>query len=352
MEENKNKTIERVDWTAVLTEIWVRRKLFYKTLPLAFILSSIFIYSKPKYYTSEVKLAPELGSSSSKTGGSLGALASSFGIDLNRMQTNDAITPLLYPDLMEDNSFVYSLLNVKVYNQDNNINTTYYDYLKNYQKLAWWEYPIDWLSSLKQEPEDKFGQDGYDPNNITRKENKIYKKARRDIKISVDKKTRVIAISVTSQDPLICRTLGDSIKDKLQVFITQYRTNKARIDYEYYQKLTDSARIDFEKQRLKYAHMSDASTHVTLKSATQRLQDIANDTQEKYSIYTKLNAQLEAAKAKVQECTPAFTILKAASVPVKPTGPRRVRFVFIVVLLAAICTSGYIMWEIIKTDRK
>ena len=176
--------------------------------------------------------------------------------------------------------------------------------------------------------------------------------ARHDINISVDKKTRVITIRATSQDPVICKTLGDSIKDKLQVFITQYRTNKARIDCEYYQKLTDSARIDFEKQRHKYAHMADASTHVTLQSATQRLQDIANDTQEKYNTYTKLNTQLQAAKAKVQECTPAFTILKAASVPVKPTGPRRVRFVFIVVLLAAICTSGYIMWEIIKTDRK
>ena len=351
MEDNKNKTIERVDWNAVLKEIWVRRKLFYKTLPLAFILSSIFIFSIPKYYHSEVKLAPEL-ESSSKTGGSLGTLASSFGIDLSRMQTNDAITPLLYPDLMEDNSFVYSLLNVKVYNQDNNINTTYYDYLKNYQKLAWWEYPIDWLSRLIQEHEDKFGQDGYDPNNITEEEDDIYEMARHDINISVDKKTRVITIRATSQDPVICKTLGDSIKDKLQVFITQYRTNKARIDCEYYQKLTDSARIDFEKQRHKYAHMADASTHVTLQSATQRLQDIANDTQEKYNTYTKLNTQLQAAKAKVQECTPAFTILKAASVPVKPTGPRRVRFVFIVVLLAAICTSGYIMWEIIKTDRK
>ena len=351
MEDNKNKTIERVDWNAVLKEIWVRRKLFYKTLPLAFILSSIFIFSIPKYYHSEVKLAPEL-ESSSKTGGSLGTLASSFGIDLSRMQTNDAITPLLYPDLMEDNSFVYSLLNVKVYNQDNNINTTYYDYLKNYQKLAWWEYPIDWLSRLIQEHEDKFGQDGYDPNNITKEEDDIYEMARHDINISVDKKTRVITIRATSQDPVICKTLGDSIKDKLQVFITQYRTNKARIDRDYYQKLTDSARIEFEKNRHKYAHLSDASTHVTLKSATQRLQDIANDTQEKYNTYTKLNTQLQAAKAKVQECTPAFTILKAASVPVKPTGPRRVRFVFIVVLLAAICTSGYIMWEIIKTDRK
>ena len=128
--------------------------------------------------------------------------------------------------------------------------STYYDYLKNYQKLAWWEYPIDWLSRLIQEHEDKFGQDGYDPNNITEEEDDIYEMARHDINISVDKKTRVITIRATSQDPVICKTLGDSIKDKLQVFITQYRTNKARIDCEYYQKLTDSARIDFETNTL------------------------------------------------------------------------------------------------------
>ena len=350
MKENKNITIERVDWNAVLKEIWGRRKLFYKTLPFAFVLSSIYILSIPRYFTSVVKLAPELGISG--VDGALGSIASSFGIDFNHVQSSDAITPSLYPDLMEDNDFVYSLLNVKVHNQDNSINTTYYDYLKNHQKAAWWSYLIGWLSSTKQKSEDKFGQDDYDPNNITKNENAIYKMARSNISISVDKKTLAITICATSQDPMISKILGDSVKDKLQVFITQYRTNKARIDYEYYQKLTDDARIEFEKQRDKYAHMSDASTHITLQSATQRLRDIANDTQEKYNTYTSLNSMLQAAKAKVQECTPAFTILKGASVPTEPAGPKRMTFVFIIMLLTAICTTGYIMLEIIKTDRK
>lgn len=350
MEGNKNKTIENVDWNAVLMEIWGRRRILYKSLFFAFILSCIYIFSIPRYFTSEVKLAPELGNSGAN--GSLGAVASSFGIDLTHVQTTDAITPLLYPDLMEDNSFVYSLMNIKFSSQDGNINTTYHDYLQKYQKKAWWNYPIDWFSNLKQESEDKFGGDSYDPYNISKEEDEIYNMARSDIKISVDKKTKVITISVTSQDPLICKTLSDSIKNKLQVFITQYRTNKAQIDYEYYQKLTDSARIEYEKLRYKYAHMSDANTHITLQSATQRLEDIANDTRQKYNTYTTLNTQLQAAKAKVQECTPAFIILKGAAVPTEPTGPKRMMFVCIVVLLAAICTSIYIMVEILRTEKE
>ena len=342
MEGNKNKTIENVDLNAVLTKIWVRRKILYKSLLFTFILSCIYIFSIPRYFTSEVKLAPELGNSGAK--GSLGALASSFGIDLTNVQTTDAITPLLYPDLMEDNGFVYSLLNIKVCNQDDNINTTYHDYLQKYQKKVWWNYPIDWFSNLNQEPEDKFGGDSYDPYNISKEENDIYKKVRSDIKIFLDKKTKVITISVTSQDPLICKTLGDSIKYKLQVFITQYRTNKAQIDYEYYQKLTDSARIDYENQRYKYAHMSDANTHTTLQSATQRLEDIANDTRQKYNTYTTLNTQLQAAKAKVQECTPAFTVLKGAAVPIKPAGPKRMLFVVAMMILVSFCISVKILF--------
>ena len=37
----------------------------------------------------------------------LGSIASSFGFDLGEMQSSDAINPLLYPDLMDDNAFVF-----------------------------------------------------------------------------------------------------------------------------------------------------------------------------------------------------------------------------------------------------
>jgi hypothetical protein len=348
MEENKIKDSEVIDLRAVFIKIWDNRWLFYKVLPIVFVLSCIFIFSIPRYYISNIKLAPEMESSG--TGGTLGSIASSFGIDLSDMQTSDAITPLLYPDLMEDNGFVASLMSILIKSQDGELNSNYHDYLKRHQKFAWWEYPVRWVKSLLPKKKDEGGtSDGsYDPYNLPKSEDEILNLARDNINIAVDKKTGVVSISVEAQDPLICKTLADSIKEKLQVFITEYRTNKARTDYEYYKKLAADAKQDYEKVRRYYASLTDASTNVKLRSVELKIEDVENDMQLKFNTYTTINTQLQAAKAKVQEKTPAFTLLKGAAVPVKPAGPKRMLFVAEMLFLACFCISMYILKKILK----
>jgi len=61
---------------------------------------------------------------------------------------------------------------------------------------------------------------------------------RKDISLKVDTKDGVITITTTSQDPLISKTIADSLRTKLKEFITAYRTDKARKDVAYYKKLT------------------------------------------------------------------------------------------------------------------
>lgn len=341
-ESNKQKlSSEVIDLRVVIKKIWENRKLFYKVLPLVFFLSCFYILSIPRYYNSEIKLAPEMENSG--TGGALSSLASSFGFDLGSMQTSDAITPLLYPDLMEDNGFVASLLSIRVVSQDGEIDTNYHDYLKSHQKKAWWGYPIDWFINLLPKKEDIGGsKNGYDPYNLSKKEESIYEKVRDKVSFDLDKKTGVINILVEAQDPLICKTLADSIKDKLQIFITEYRTNKARSDYDYYKKLAEDAKHEYEKARQYYGSLADANTRIALRSVELRMEDIENDMQLKFNAYTTLNTQLQAAKAKVQERTPAFTVLKGAAVPVKPSGPKRMIFVAAMLFLATIVIAAYI----------
>jgi len=341
MEGNKSSHPEVIDLREVIKKIWANKRLFFIVWPITFVLACIYILSVPRYYVSEVKLAPEMDNNMNS--GGLGALASSFGFDLSDMQTTDAITPLLYPDLMEDNGFVHTILNTKVTSQDGEISTSYHDYQQKYQKQAWWAYPIQWLKSLLPKPKDKGGSKGtYDPYYISLKENNLYVAARSNITVGIDKKTGVISISVKSQDALICRTLGDSIKDKLQFHITQYRTSKARIDYDYYKELTDTAKREYEVARRKYAQALDASTHVTLQSVSQKLEDMQSDMNLKFSTYSTLNNQLQTAKAKVQEKIPAFTVIKGATVPVKPAGPKRMIFVAAMLFLGTCCTIAYI----------
>ncbi len=342
--EEKKHTPEVIDLRQIIKKIWNNRRLFYKVLPAVFVLSCIYILGVPRTYDTKAILAPEMDNSMS--GGTLGSIAASFGFDLSEMQTSDAITPLLYPDLMGDNAFVTSMFNIKVRSLDGEINTTYYDYLKKHQKQTIWFIPFLWIKELLKSDDTTGAVDGkFDPYHLSRNDDDIAEAVRNNIRISIDKKTGEITISTKAQDALISKTISDSIRARLQQFITDYRTNKARIDYEYYQKLTSEAKKEYEKTRQRYGSMSDATTNVSLRSVELKMQDMENDMQLKFNAYTTLSNQLQAAKAKVQERTPAFTIIQGAAVPVKPTGPKRMLFVLGMLALATIVLSLYINYK-------
>ncbi len=345
MEENNNNKQQPqvIDLRLVAKKIWDNRRLFYKVLPITFVLSCIYILGVPRSYTSEIILAPEMENSG--MGGAIGSLAASFGFDMSDMQTSDAITPLLYPDLMEDNGFVTSFFNIKVQSADGEIDTTYYHYLDKEQKENIWMTPFYWLKrNLKFEastPESDSGK--FDPYRLSKHDHEIAEIIRGSIKISVDKKTGEITINTKAQDALISKTLADSVRGQLQKFITDYRTNKARTDYEYYKKLTAEAKADYEKVRRKYGATSDADMDVTLKSVELVMTDLENDMQLKYNAYTTLNTQMLAAKAKVQERTPVFTVVQGAAVPIKASNPKRMLFVLGMLILAFFGTSFYLV---------
>lgn len=344
MEEMNKPKASAIDYIKVWNAIKQRKKLFYKTLSVAFVIGCIYSLSIPRFYITEVKLAPEMENSG--TGGALSSIASSFGFDLSEMQTTDAITPLLYPELMEDNGFIADLFNVKVTSKDGSINTTYKEYLSKYQKTEWWNYPLGWIKNLfkkKTEGDSK----AFDPYFMSKHDDDIAGSIRNNITCKADKKTGVITIKVKAQDPLICKTIADSTKEHLQQFITNYRTNKARTDYEYYKRLADDAKREYEKKRQIYANMTDANSKIALRSVELKLEDMENDLQLMFNAYSTINTQLQAAKAKVQERTPAFTVIKGAAVPIKHAGPKRMIMVLMLLIFTFIGTSLYILRDIL-----
>lgn len=165
------------------------------------------------------------------------------------------------------------------------------------------------------------------------------------ITCSVDKKNNVIAIIIEDQDPLICATMADSVKNKLQYFITDYRTSKARNDLAYTEKLYNDAKSRYVKSRQTYASFADANEGLILESYKSKLEDLENEMQLNFNTYTMMSNQLQAARAKVQERTPAFTTLQSASVPLKPAGPKRMIFVAVITLLTFIGTTIKILYK-------
>ena len=337
MAEKKEKDI--ISLRDILLELKNKKKKFIKPLAIVFVLAVVYIYSQPRYYTTDVKLAPE--TDQAMAGGSLSSLASSFGIDMGNFQTSDAITPAVYPNLIEDNGFIAKLFDVHVKTSNGKVSTTYYDYMKKHQKQPWWGGFTGWLFGLLGSNDDGGGGEGgqFDPYMLSKADDNLVKTIQSKLNISFDMRNALITIMVTDQDPLVCKTMADSITVILQDMITDYRTNKARIDLAYYTALTDSAYMEYEQALKAYSRYADANMNVILQSHRSKMNDLENDVQLKYTTYTTLSAQLQQAKGKVQERTPAFTLIKGAALPVKPSGPKRMFFIFGMLFLTFVITS-------------
>lgn len=332
---------EQIDLKAVLHRIIEKRWKIAIVIILAIVISIAIIIPVPRYYRSSVELAPELGIPNTG-GGSLSDIASSMGINLGEGVITDAISPELYPDLMKSNTFVMQLINCEVKSNDGKINTTYYQYLLKHQKYSPAEKFIGIIKkAFSPKKANTIVSRRINPFKLTKEQDGIFGTIKSNIKGSTDKKTNVITITVEDQDPLIAATMAENARKQLQVFITKYRTSKARNDVNYYTKLTKKAKADYEKIRQEYAAYSDANTDVTLPSVQSKLEDIENDMQLKFNAYTAVNSQLQSAEAKLQERTPAFTVLSSASVPIKPAGPKRMIFVLGMTFLAALVSIIY-----------
>lgn len=353
--EEPQKKSSGLDFVKIYKDLLKHKKLYFKVLPVAFVLAAIYALGIPNYYSCTVKLSPELTSSRASSG--LAAMASSFGFNLGQgsggMGT-EALFPTLYPDLVNSTDFKTSLFHVPVTIEGNKAKgtksrtMTYYDYLDKGQKKPWFSAilgaPGKLLSSLfatkkKQEVKE------VNPFRLTRKQAMIVKVIDKKVVCDVDKKTLVITINVTDQDPVIAATMADTVKNRLQNFITDYRTSKVRVDLDYYKKIYAETKARYERARQAYAEFVDANQDLILQTVRQKQVDLENEMQLQYNAYTQVAQQLVAAEAKVQEETPAFTTLQSATVPTLKAGPSRAKMCLIFVFLAFMGTTAWILYK-------
>lgn len=293
---------------------------FRRTLLWAFVAAVagvIVAFSIPRIYKSSVSLAPEEMQSS--LGSGVSSLASMVGLDMH-IGTSDAIYPEIYPEIMHSPEFLVGLFPIPIATADGEIETDYRTYLAKHQRMPWWAWPKAWavrqIRQLKGETV-KAADAPVDPARLTRDEDALVRGMDNLIRCDVDKKTNVITLTVTAQDPLVAKTIVDSTMAHLQNYITDYRTSKARADLAYIEQIYEKARVQYESARARHAAAADTRRDVVMESSRSVLRDLENDMQLKYGIFTQVAEQRQLAEANVQKMTPAFTVIKTATVPVR-----------------------------------
>lgn len=237
-----NEEIE-IDLMGVLRRIMGIRKKIYKAAGIGLIIGVIIAISIPRQYTVEVTLSPEMGSAK---GGGLSGLAASFlGSDVTMGDGSDALNASLSADIVSSTPFLLELSTMKIPVLKNEM-MTLNAYLDE-ESSPWWSYVIGFpamviggVKSLFIEGEDEFiSSDKVSQGTIELSKKELGKIGvlKKMIVASVDKKTSMTSVAVTLQEPRVAAVVADSVVKKLQEYIIDYRTSKAKEDCIYLEKL-------------------------------------------------------------------------------------------------------------------
>lgn len=347
---NKPKQVE-VDLVQLMLKALSKWKFILKVSLCFMVLGVIMAITSIKEYTSQIMVAPE-SSSSSMMGGGLGSLAAMAGFDLGGIQGDDAIYPLLYPDIVYSLPFLSALFDVNVKSVDGEIDTTYFNYVDKLKKKSWFGYiksfpskALKWFMDLFSSKKSDGNPAVFDPYNLSEKQMQMIEKLQKNISIVVDKKTDVITLSFTDQDPLIAATMVDTIMCRLQNQITAYRTQKVVDDCTYIEKLYLKSKADYEKAQEVYASYVDRNRNVTQERFLIEKERLEADKNLKNTLYTQWAQQLMLAQAKVQEYTPVFVTLKPAAVPALPSSMRKLMIILLYTFLGGALAVAYVLFK-------
>ena len=337
---------KEIDLMELAMKLWAQRKRIAKWCVCGAVAGLVVAFSIPREYTSSVKLAPEI-TDGKAGGGGLSALASMAGFSAGSASGADAVYPQLYPDVVGSIPFLTDLFDVKVETKVDHEVFTVRQYLENETRSPWWSMILGLpgkIIGLFKSSEDIDENHKLDNFQLTVDENRLVDQLSKLVTASVDQKTSVVTIAVTMQDPLVSAILADTVVTRLQEYITDYRTNKARNDLAYAELLNEEARANYYDAQQRYASYLDHNQGIAFRSAQTERDRLENEASLAFSLYNQTAQQVQKARAKVQETTPVYAVISPATVPVKPVKPRKAMILIGFVFLAFVASAAWILF--------
>ena len=352
-QNNHNDEEIEIDLIGILRKIIGIRKTIYKAAGIGLVVGIIVAISIPKQYTVGVTLSPEMGGSK---GGGLSGLAASFlgsGVSMN--EGTDALNASLSADIVSSTPFLLELSTMKIPALEGETMTL--NVYLDEESSPWWSYVIGLpgmviggVKSLFTEeesesvPSDKANLGTIE---LSKKESEKIEALKKKILASVDKKTSMTTVSVTLQNPKVAAVVADSVVRKLQEYIIDYRTTKAKEDCLYLERLFKERQHEYYDAQKKYADYMDSHDNIILQSVRAEQERLQNDMSLAYQVYSQVANQLQVARAKVQEEKPVFAVVEPAVIPLYPSGTSRKIYVLAFIFLS-VCIV--ISWKLFGED--
>lgn len=346
IEENKQQEISEIDLVTLFHKLIRKRKSLYKAIGAGIIAGAIIGFSLPKTYQVDVSLSPESGVSATS---GLSGIASMFGLgNASAGFGEDALTFNMFPEIVKTNPFALEMLQIPIQTQKGDC-VILYDYLDT-EKKPWWSHIMgapgiligEIKSFFKEEQEDSIK--AIDPFRLTPEQSGRIGMLKKILEVETDKKSNMTKVTVSLQDPLAAAVVADSAVHKLQEYITDYRTRKAKQDYDFQLSLCEQYKKEYFEAQQEYAKFADANRNVILQTVTSEKERLQKNLTLTEQIYSQSMGQLQVLRGKLQEAKPVFAVVEPATVPLAPASPKKMLIIIAFAFLAFVLESAWILF--------
>lgn len=342
---------KEIDILELFNKLWKRRGFILKISSTGLIIGIIIAFSIPKTYTTSVILAPQ---SPLNSIGNVGALAAMAGFDIGNADDNVLASPEIFPTILSSTPFLLGLFDVRVQDAKENIDTTFYAYLKNDEQTSWsnkiLKVPSKIIGLFSNKPEKSANIEPPMQRNssfiiLTPEDNDIISKMKGVFNVSIDKKTETIKLSVTLKNPQISAFIADTVTSYLQKYIINYKTEKARQDLEFSKKLYIDAKVEYYQKQQDLAAYSDANIAVISAKYATTKERLQNEVNLAYNSYNQMAQQFQMAQIKVQNITPLYTVIQPAVMPLSSSAPNKILIIALFFVFSVFIAS---IWILVK----
>ncbi len=352
-------TDDEIDLLELAKVIWNGRKTIFKYIAIAGAVGLVIAMLSPKEYTSSTSIVPQTSQSANKLGG-LSSLAAMAGFNLDVANTNDALSPMVYPQIVQSVPFQVELMNTSFTFTEVNHPVSLYEYYTNIEKPGILsligKYTIGLpgviLSALKGDSEKTILTQDKGPIGLTKKQEGIRKMIEDKVTLDLDAKQGFLTLKASFPEASLSAQVADQARELLQKYITRFKIEKAADKLTFIEGRYEAKKKDFRNVQDQLARFRDQNKNVSSAMARTEEERLQSEYTIAMNVYNELAKQLEQAKIQVKEETPVFTILEPAMIPAERSKPKRAMILAIWLFLGGIVGVGVVFGRVFLKDIK
>ncbi len=340
---------DEIDLLELAMTVWAGRWTIFKFLFIFGLLGLFIAIFSPKEYTATTIMVPQTtDATAGKTG--LGNLAALAGVDLGG-RTVFSISPTLYPQVVGSIPFQKDMMRVLVSPEDLEqkipLSRFYTEYYKPGVLAGIKKYTIGLpgviLGAIRGEKKEVVAvvaNDGIE--RLNKEEVDLIGILKKNLTVTINAKEGTVQVSVVSPEALLSAEVVRAAAELLQKYITLYKIDKAQTELEYTQERAKEQEEKYLEVQQQLAEFQDRHRNINTERAKMQLQRLRDEYNLVYEVHLQLAKQEEAARLKVKEDTPVFTVIEPVSVPTQRSAPKRPLILILWLFLGGILGVGTI----------